>query len=118
MESFFSFVDRSVEHCNGVHLRNRLELARSKMNHLHKFLMEFSPETRLAIVSKAYSNAPSNRDDIILEENMLLGKRTVTLMADEEKVVSYLYKLIKSQFCNPSTVINMIDSGIPRIVSH
>jgi hypothetical protein len=54
--------------------------------------MGFSKETRLAIVSKAYSNAPSNRDDIILEENMLLGKRTVTLMADEEKVVSHLYK--------------------------
>ena len=92
MESFFSFVDRSVEHCNAVPLRNRLGLARSKMNHLHKFLMGFSKETRLAIVSKAYSNAPSNRDYIILEENMLLGKRTVTLMADEEKVVSHLYK--------------------------
>ena len=82
-------MDRSVEHCTSAHLRCRLELARSKMNHLHTFLSGFSEANRLAIVSEAYSKVNVNREDILLEENMNSAKRTVVLVTHEEKVISH-----------------------------
>ena len=71
VESFFSFVDRAVEGCKGanMHIRNRLELARSTMNGLYSYLLEMPEETRYSLISNSYSK--DNRDDVIQEEQMV-----------------------------------------------
>ena len=73
VESFFSFVDRAVKGCSGtnLHIRNRLELARSTMNHLYSYLLNMPEEPRYSLISKAYSEGSSNRDDVIQEEQMV-----------------------------------------------
>jgi hypothetical protein len=80
-------VDRAVIGCTGAHLRNRLELARAKMNHLHSFLVSFPEARRLFIVSAAYSNASNNRDNVIMEKEFISAHRQITIQANEDKVI-------------------------------
>ena len=68
MESFFAFVDRTVLNCSGAHMRNRLEIARAKMNHLYEFILALPLEDRLTMITDAYANASSNKDKVRSEE--------------------------------------------------
>ena len=89
MESFFSLVDRVVGNCGGAHIRNRLELARAKMNHLYEFLLSFSFDDRMKMVSKAYSNATTNRGDVILEEDIIISYHRITIETRNQLVRKY-----------------------------
>ena len=79
-------MDKAVDGCTRAHVRNRLELARAKMNHLHTFLLGFSEEARLLIVSKAYSNANSNRENVIQERDMLSAHKQIDIETHEQQV--------------------------------
>ena len=68
VESFFAFVDRTVLNCSGAHMRNRLEIARAKMNHLYEFILALPLEDRLTMITDAYANASSNKDKVRSEE--------------------------------------------------
>ena len=71
VESFFAFVDRTVQNCSGAHMRNRLEIARAKMNHLYEFLLALPSKSRLTIVSNAYAKATANKDNVRSEEERI-----------------------------------------------
>ena len=93
VESYFSFVDRAVDGCSRAHLRNRLEIARAKMNHLHTFISNFSLESRLLMVSRAYANATTNKGNVILEETMISEYHRIHLEARNRMVIFLSYQI-------------------------
>ena len=66
------------------------------MNHLYKYIEEFSVDVRLSMVSNAYKNATKNRADVISEESRNSEYHRIKLEARLRMVINSLLVYYRS----------------------